>query len=139
MDHPVVTEIGKDTLVVSAEDSKGHNSVCGREKTQYLPVAMPMSILGFKETFFPKNSEGIMKRQIETELVLEMLFGKSSAFYEKYYQQGLINDSFSTAYESGKGYAYSEIFAETPDPEKLYAAVMEEIRRALRGSVRSGF
>ena len=24
MDHPVVTEIGKDTLVVSAEDSKGH-------------------------------------------------------------------------------------------------------------------
>ena len=24
LDHPVVTEIGKDTLVVSAEDSKGH-------------------------------------------------------------------------------------------------------------------
>ena len=26
LDHPVVTEIGKDTLVVSAEDSKGIHS-----------------------------------------------------------------------------------------------------------------
>ena len=108
------------------------NTVCGKKKTQYLPVSMPMAILGYKETVFPNDSYEIMKRQIETELVLEMLFGKSSAFYETYYQQGLINDSFSSAYESGKGFAYSEIFAETPDPEKLYSAVMEEVARVQR-------
>lgn len=40
LDHPVVTEIGKDTLVVSAEDSKGHAFKITFYETRFEVVAL---------------------------------------------------------------------------------------------------
>ena len=103
-------------------------SVAGTQKEITLPVSMPMMMAGYKETHIRKDGIELMRSQLETEMVLEMLFGRSSDFYETNYNEGLINDSFSCEYEVGNGYAHSCIYAETPNPGTLHGKILEHVK-----------
>ena len=105
-------------------------NVAGKQKEITLPVSMPMMMTGYKETQLRQSGIDLMRCHLETEMVLEMLFGRSSDFYETNYNEGLINDSFSCEYELGDGYAHSCIYAETPDPKKLYEKILTHVKES---------
>ena len=64
------------------------------------------------------------------------MFGRGSDFYQRHYQSGLINDGFSSSYNSDLPYGFTLIGGETDEPEKLVEEVRKEILRRRRGKLK---
>lgn len=94
---------------------------------QSLSVAMPLFMIGFKDTDVGFGSDKLLKKVIETEILMKMLFGKSSHIYKKLYEQGLINASFATDYTYNKDYAFASIDGESKNPKKVMDIVTSEL------------
>ena len=62
---------------------------------QSLSVAMPLFMTGFKDSNNGFGGDELLKKSIETNIILKMLFGRSSKFYKSLYEKGLINNRFS--------------------------------------------
>lgn len=99
---------------------------------QSLSVSMPMFMMGFKDTDTGYSGEALLKKNIEMNILLKMLFGKSSKLYLKLYQEGLINARFASEYTMQPDYAFSSIEGESKDPKRVYEIVMDEIERTHR-------
>jgi predicted Zn-dependent peptidase len=98
---------------------------------QKLSVAMPLFFLGFKENDRVFAGREYVKRVVATTILLEMMFGKNSDFYEELYREGLINRSFSGEYNEERNFAMSVVGGESADPlrvsEKIYEAIAKTI------------
>ena len=94
---------------------------------QSLSVAMPLFMIGFKDTDTGFDGEKLLKKAIETEILMKMILGKSSRIYKKLYEQGLINASFDTDYTYQKDYAFATLEGESKDPKKVMETVMSEL------------
>ncbi len=97
---------------------------------QALSVAKPLFMTGFKDTDTGFGGSELLKKSVEMNILLKMLFGKSSSFYKKLYESGLINNTFSLEYTMQPDYAYSSISGESSDPQAVYDAVIAEVERA---------
>lgn len=97
-----------------------------------LPVSSPLFAVGLKESDLAKRkkSDGILKQHAEHEILTDMLFGKSSSFYNELYDAGLLNDKFSTEYNLSGSYGYLLLYGESKNPNKIYRAVKERIKNA---------
>ncbi|MCH5210286.1 MAG: insulinase family protein [Oscillospiraceae bacterium] len=96
---------------------------------QSLSVAMPLFMMGFKDTDTGYGGKELLKKSIEMNILLKMLFGKSSKLYKELYEKGLINNRFSLEYTMQPSYGYSSIDGESSDPKAVYDAVMGEVER----------
>jgi len=94
---------------------------------QSLSVAMPLFMIGFKDTDTGFDGEKLLKKAIEVEILMKMLFGKSSRIYKKLYEYGLINASFDTDYTYQKDYAFASLEGESKNPKKVMETVMSEL------------
>lgn len=98
-------------------------------------VSRPRLLLGFKDLDLAKRD--ILARDLEMSVILDLVFGKSSRFYQKQYETGLIDDGFSGSYNSDLPYGFSIIGGETDDPEKLIEEVLKEIERVKKERLKS--
>ena len=96
--------------------------------SQKLSVSIPLFMIGFKEKKLFENGEELQKREIITELILQMYFGQSGKLYSKLYNMGLINSSYGTETELEKGYGYSAISGESKNPEAVYEEIKNYIK-----------
>ena len=78
---------------------------------QSLSVAAPLFMIGFKDTDVGYGGDKLLKKYIETSILLKMLFGKSSRLYKSLYEKGLINNTFGSEYTMQPSYGYSAIGA----------------------------
>lgn len=97
---------------------------------QKLSVSIPLFMMGFKDTDIDVEGIGLLKKSIETKILLEMLLGKGSELYALLYKEGLINDTFGTDYTCHRRYAFSTIEGESKDPKKVRQLVLEHICKA---------
>ena len=97
------------------------------------PVGTPLFAVGMKEDDLKKriSPRDILKKQAEHEILSDMLFGKSSAFYNELYDKGLIGDRFSLEYNLSKSYGYLLIFGESRRPESVYKRIYETVKGAM--------
>jgi len=97
-----------------------------------LAVALPKVLLGSKEKIRAGGPEGI-RAQREVRFLLELVFGRASAFFEDHSATGLIDDTFYASLSAGRGgYAHIAIGGETPKPEAFEGAIRDAIERAKR-------
>lgn len=96
---------------------------------QKLSVAKPLFMIGFKDIDTGYGGEKLLKKNLEINILLRMLFGKSSKLYKELYEKGLINNSFHAEYTMQKDYGYSSIEGESENPKAVYDAVLAEIER----------
>ena len=94
---------------------------------QHLSVSMPLFMIGFKETEDFKDGDELLRRELMTELLLDIYFGQSSSFYMSLYEKGLINASFSKETELEKAYGFSSLSGESKNPEEVYELVKNYI------------
>ncbi len=92
--------------------------------TQKLSVSKPLFALGFKDTDVGYDGQKLLKKEITTSILLEMIAGDGSELYNKLYDSGLINESFGTEYEGEPNYAFSSFMGESPDPYKVRDEVL---------------
>lgn len=104
-------------------------TVAGKFKTQKISVAMPMFMIGWKDNDIGFSGKRLLKKSIEMEILLEMIFGKGSVLYNDLYNEGLINQSFSCEFAPQKDYSYIEIDGQSVNPKAVYDRVNAYIKK----------
>lgn len=99
---------------------------------QSLAVSVPIFQMGYRDNLFMGEGIEALMREVEVKLLLDMLAGRSSNFYEQLYSEGLLNSSFDFDYTIEKGYAFSILGGESKDPLKVkdrFCQMVEETKR----------
>lgn len=92
-----------------------------------LSVSKPLFLIGFKEKEIGVSGRALLKKQALTQILIELMFGKSSDFYMKLYSEGLIDGSFDKDTELEKSYGFTSISGESSEPEAVLERVLEYI------------
>jgi predicted Zn-dependent peptidase len=99
-----------------------------------LAVSQPVFNLGFKDTYTYMEGQQLLFRELITELLLEMIFGRSEKLYTRLYEEGLIDEHFFSEYTAELSYGYTLLGGRTKDPERLH----EELLAGIRGIKKEG-
>lgn len=83
----------------------------------------PLFYIGFKDNDFNLNSQELIKKDFITNFILDMIFGSSSIFFNKLYEEGLVDNSFGAYYTGGKSYGHSLIVGESENPREVYRRI----------------
>lgn len=94
-----------------------------------LPVGAPIFNLGFK--LRPKKGRELVKAELLSSTLLEVLLGSASKLYNDMLGDGLINSEFETDIPfTGDGYFVLSCGGETHDPEQVRDRILAELARA---------
>ncbi|MUT66417.1 pitrilysin family protein [Paenibacillus sp. NEAU-GSW1] len=104
-------------------------------KITHLPVSLPKVMFGFKEKKVGLSGKALLQQEVVSKLMLDALFGASSALYQELYEQNLISDSFGSEFNSSEDYCFSVIGGDSPNPEELLAKVRVAIEQALTSGI----
>ena len=104
------------------------NEVAKKKDVITMNVQMPKCFVGFKETRPDRQGKELLMRELAVEVLLQLMFGPSSANYEQLYNNGLIDDSFSFDYSAEKGFGFTLIGGDTKYPDQL-AHTLEEMTK----------
>ncbi len=105
------------------------------EKTavKNLSVSMPIFAIGFKEDI--KTPSRTLKETVESNLLLDIIAGRTSQLYEKLLNEGLINTTFDTEYFEGYGYSAHIFSGESHEYEKIREYINAELERVIKDGV----
>jgi predicted Zn-dependent peptidase len=92
-----------------------------------LPVSIPKCLFGIKEKQTGFTGTTLLRRELVTKLVFDMLFSPSSRLYQSLYDEKLITDSFGAEYNCSENYAFSVMGGDTRDPDALVQRVKETV------------
>jgi predicted Zn-dependent peptidase len=103
--------------------------------TGRMVVARPKLGIGYKDRVIGGSGLEIERREIVSQMLLDLMFGSSSANHDRLYAEGLIDDSFGASYSAEEDFGYSIIGSDTDDPERLAARVHEIIETTRRSEI----
>ena len=98
-----------------------------------MEVSAPQFMIGFKGDA-PGGGDSLRQRLLG-ELVCDVLLSSSAPLYSRLYEQGLINGTFESSYESVPGCAFLTVGGESRDPDQVLALIQEEMARAAREGI----
>ena len=90
-------------------------------------TSAPIFYMGFKDWENGLRGEKLIKKDLVTNIILEILFNSSSAFYNDLYEEGLINSSFGGFYTGKESYGHSLVVGESKEPKKVYERILRLI------------
>lgn len=97
-----------------------------KEKVVKMDVNNPLFTVGFLDKV---GQENIVKHHISIEILLEMLFGKSSELYRKLYSEGLLLSEPQLDYEFTNNYAHVLITGQSQEPRKVIEELKQKINQ----------
>ena len=103
------------------------------EKT--MPVSRPIFHIGIKDNDTEVDGYALVKKTMEIEMLVEMLFGQASPFYKRLYDKGIINSEFDAAYEVSNTFAFCCIAGECDNPDAVLTEVKAEIASLLKNGI----
>jgi predicted Zn-dependent peptidase len=105
-----------------------------------LPVSRPRILLGIKDRVLGGDGRAVSRRELCTRILLDLLFGSSSAAYERLYSSGLIDETFSASHTADESFGFCTLGGDTDEPERLHDELALVFTGACRGGVdRSAF
>jgi predicted Zn-dependent peptidase len=109
--------------------------IVAAEKKQVLQMNVQTSkcLVGVKAKQVDQSGSDMLKNELSLNIILDILFGKSSENYHRLYTEGLIDDTFSYDYSQEKGFGFAMIGGDTPDPDKLAETLKSMLLTAKQG------
>ncbi|MGN1420364.1 MAG: EF-P 5-aminopentanol modification-associated protein YfmH [Eubacterium sp.] len=101
--------------------------IAGSYNEYNLSMSMPVFSFGYKEKCEKPIQD--IKTIVETNILLEILAGETSALYNSLFEEGLINSSFSKEYFIGYGYEAIIFDGESENPKAVSEAIKKEAAR----------
>lgn len=98
----------------------------------YMETSRPLFHIGFKETKIDNDGRKRIKKEIETELLLDSLFGESSKFYNELYDSSLIDSSFGYFFTISETFGHTIIVGQSKNPKEVYNQILKLIERDIR-------
>ncbi len=102
--------------------------VAEKAMTKSLDVLVPSVLVGIKNmpaaNMFMRER---IKAQLAMTMYMDLLFGRSSDYYEQWMDDGLINDAYGLDIQHESNYGYIMIGSETQKPQAFHAALMHAL------------
>lgn len=91
------------------------------EKKQVLQMNVQTSkcLVGMKALHVDQQGPEMLKNELTMNVLLDLLFGKSSENYYELYNDGLVDESFSFDYTQEQGFGFAMIGGDTNNPDQL--------------------
>ena len=105
-------------------------TVVKKESILKMGVQTPKCMVGFKESKVHREGDAMLRHELSVQILLEVLFGKSSDNYRTLIEEGLIDDSFSFEYSEEHEYGFSALGGNTEDPDRLASRLLEMVQAA---------
>ncbi|MEF7561740.1 insulinase family protein [Bacillus infantis] len=107
------------------------------EKKQVLKMNVQSSkcLLGVKALNVKQEGAEMLKNELTLNVMLDILFGKSSKNYETLYREGLIDETFSYDYTQEQGFGFAMLGGDTSDPDQLAGTLRSMLIEAKTGDV----
>lgn len=90
-----------------------------------MDVIQPKVIYGIKAPVHQLTGDDMLKYELAMQATIEILFGRSSVFYERAYEQGLIDESYSADFSMESTYGFTMIGSDTDQPQELIEAIQD--------------
>lgn len=91
------------------------------KKKEVLPMNVQTSkvLVGLKANALGNKGIAMLKSEMTNNILLDMLFGKSSKMYDDLYSAGLIDSTFSYDYTEESDFGFAMVGGDTSDPDTL--------------------
>lgn len=96
-------------------------TVAEEKKVLKMNVHTSKCLVGLKEVSPNRQGTELLKHELTVNIILDLLFGKSSKHYKQLYEDGLIDETFSFDYTGEKGFGFAMIGGDTEKPDELEA------------------
>jgi predicted Zn-dependent peptidase len=93
-------------------------------------VQSPKCLVGLKAKRPNRSGKELLKYELSMNIILDMLFSKSSPYYENLYSEGLIDDTFSYDYTEENGFGFAMIGGDTKHPDELAEQIKQILFKA---------
>ncbi|GLB59280.1 EF-P 5-aminopentanol modification-associated protein YfmH [Cytobacillus sp. NCCP-133] len=97
-----------------------------KKKVLEMNVQTSKCLVGIKSKNVSQTGKAMLKNELSVNVLLDILFGKSSDHYSSLYNEGLIDDTFSFDYTQEQGFGFAMVGGDTNDPERL-AEVLQKM------------
>ncbi|MGL5642586.1 MAG: EF-P 5-aminopentanol modification-associated protein YfmH [Paraclostridium sp.] len=108
---------------------KEPENVNKKEIIAQFPISMPMFNIGFKDNYVGIKGKELLRKEVVTEILLDMILKRGSEIFEELYMNGLINDNFGCGFTSQIDYGYTLIGGESNEPKKVRDVIMKYINK----------
>ena len=98
-----------------------------KEVVEKFPISMPMFNIGYKDYNVGIKGEELLRKEVATEILIDIIFKKGSPLHKDLYMKGLINENFGAGFSSQIDYAFTLIGGESKDPRLVRDIISEYI------------
>jgi len=102
-------------------------------------ISRPMVQIAFKDSVKSEEPAQIIKKEYIVNLLLDIVFGRSSKNYNQLYDQGIIDNSFSCTYHKKPDYAYVHLHGESNKPDQMRRKIKEKLVDIDHDEIRDNF
>ncbi|MBO2534637.1 EF-P 5-aminopentanol modification-associated protein YfmH [Rummeliibacillus suwonensis] len=99
------------------------------ERSLRMDVLKSKVSVGLKAKETSLSGREMLKHELAISLTLDILFGRSSDFYTKVYEEGLIDESYSYDFSLEQGFGFAMIGSDTHQPDKLVQAIKDQLKK----------
>jgi len=104
-----------------------------KKRVLEMNVQTSKCLVGLKSLHADQKGEEMLKTELAMNVLLDLLFGKSSEHYDQLYNSGLIDETFSYDYTQERGFGFAIVGGDTSDPDTL-GKKLEEILLNVKGA-----
>lgn len=98
-----------------------------KESVLEMEVTTPKVFLGIKDVTKDRQGEVLLKNEIAVDIIFDLIFGSSSAYYEEMLDKGYINDTFSYETNFESAFGFSIVGGDTRYPDELASSLREKL------------
>ena len=98
----------------------------------HMDVQKPKAYVSFKAREVSLQGIAMMKHELAIELALDLMYGRSSDFYEEVYQKGWIDESYSYDFSLEEGFGFAMVGSDTAHPLEL----QERVKRVMNDAAK---
>ncbi len=114
----------KNPVRIIKEEPKSISKKIVKEK---MNISRPMVQIAFKDPVKSEEPVETIKKEYIVNILLDIVFGRSSKNYNELYEQGIIDNSFSCTYHKKPDYAYVHLHGESNSPDLMRKKVKEKL------------
>ncbi|MFY0517212.1 EF-P 5-aminopentanol modification-associated protein YfmH [Lysinibacillus sp. UGB7] len=100
-----------------------------KERTLHMDVQKPKLYIGLKAKETGLSGRDMLKHELAVQIALELIFGRTSNFYERVYDEGLIDESYAFDFTLENGFGFAMIGSDTTEPAALEQAIKAELAK----------
>jgi len=97
-----------------------------------MSTSYPIFNIGIKDINVNLTGKETVEKDLITNIILDMLFSRSSEFYQNLYTKGLIDDHFGAYYTGKTDYGHTIIYGISEEPDSVYKMIIELMKDPLK-------